>query len=68
MGIAALHEFNQENNKAGMGIAFAHIGNELDLLWCVLIGVVMRFLGEVPQGLEGTVVMPLPTVIGILNK
>lgn len=40
-GIATLHELDPEDNKAGVRVASAHIGNELNLLWCMLIGMMV---------------------------
>lgn len=43
--IAALSEFDPENNQAGMGITSAHIKNQLPFIGSMLIGVIMRVSG-----------------------
>ena len=40
-GVAALREFDPENDKSGMRVAPAHVRDEFDLIWSMLIRVVM---------------------------
>ena len=61
-GIAALHEFNPENGEACMGVTPAHIGNEFDFFWGMLVRVVVRPSGEITQGLDGAVITAFPAV------
>lgn len=61
-GVAALHELDPENNEAGMGVAPAHIGNELDFFRGMLVRVVVWPPGTVTQGLHGAVKAPFPAV------
>ena len=61
-GIAALHELDPENNEAGMGVAPAHIGNELDFFRGMLVRVVVWPPGTVTQGPNGAVITAFPAV------
>ena len=61
-GIAALHELNPENNKTGMRISSAHIGDKLDLGRGMLVRMVVRSAGEITQGLNGAVITTFPAV------
>ncbi len=54
-GIATLRELHPENDKAGVGVAPAHIGNELDFFRGMLVRVVWP-PGTVTQGLDGAVI------------
>ena len=61
-GIAALHEFNPENDESCMGITPAHIGNQFNFVRGMLVGVVVRSAGKVAQRLKGAVEAPFPAV------
>ncbi len=61
-GIAALHELDPENDKTGVGIASAHIGNKPDFFRGMLVRMVVWPSGEVTQGLDGTVITAFPAV------
>lgn len=41
-GVAALGEFDPENDKSGMRVAPAHVRDESDLIWGMLVRVVVR--------------------------
>ena len=60
--IAALNELDPENDKTGVGIASAHIGNKLDFFRGMLVRMVVRSSGEVTQRLHGTVITAFPAV------
>ncbi len=55
-GIAALHELNPENDKTGVRIASAHIGNGLDFFRGMLVWMVVWPSGEVTQRFHGAVI------------
>ena len=61
-GIAALHGLNPENDKAGVGIASAHIGNGLDCFRGMLVRMVVCPSGEVTQRFHGAVIPAFPAV------
>ena len=61
-GIAALHGLDPENDKAGVGIASAHIGNKLDFFQGMLVRMVVWPSGEATQGLDGAVITAFPAV------
>ena len=61
-GIAALHEFNPENNETGMWISSAHISDKLYLGRGMLVRMVVWPAGESAQGLNGAVITPFPAV------
>lgn len=61
-GIAALHKFDPENNKAGIRIAPAHIRDQLNLSGSMLVRVMVRSSGAVAQGFNGAVVASFPAV------
>ena len=61
-GIAALHELDPENDKTGVGIASAHIGNKLDFFRSMLVRMVVWSSGEVTQRLDGAVITAFPAV------
>lgn len=60
--IAALHEFDPENNQTGMGVAPAHILDKFDFFRGMLVGMGMRTSGAVTKGVPGTVITVLPSV------
>lgn len=60
--IAALAEFDPENDKSGVWITAAHIGDEPDLGIRVLVRMVMRTSGTVTQRVPGAVIASSPTV------
>lgn len=61
-GVAGLGKFNPEDNKAGMGIASAHIGDKFDLLWSVLIGMMVGSSGFVAKGFNRAIETVFPIV------
>ena len=61
-GIAALRELDPENDKAGVGVTPAHIGNELDFFRGMLVRVVVWPPGTVTQGFNGAVITAFPAV------
>jgi len=61
-GIAALHELDPENDKTGVGITSAHIGNKLDFFRGMLVRMVVWPSGEVAQRLDGAVITAFPAV------
>lgn len=61
-GITALHEFYPENNQSCVRVAPAHIGNELNLIGGMLIGMMVGSSREVTQGVNGAVVAAFPAV------
>lgn len=60
--VAALCKFHPEDDQAGIRIAPAHIGDEFDLLRGMLVRVMVRASGPVPQGFNGAVKTPFPAV------
>lgn len=61
-GVAALSKFNPEDDKAGMGIASAHIGDKFDLLRSVLIGMMVWSSGSVAKGFDRAIETVYPAV------
>lgn len=61
-GVAALAEFNPEDDQTVMRISAAHIADEADLIIRMLVGVVMGSAGAVSQGIPGTVIAAFPAV------
>ena len=61
-GITALHEFYPENNQPCVRVAPAHIGNQFDFQWSMLVWVVAGSSGEVTQGFDGAVAAAFPAV------
>lgn len=61
-GIAALAEFDPEDDQTGMGISAAHIVDQADLISRMLVGVVMGSARAVPQGVPGTVIAAFPAI------
>lgn len=61
-GVTALHEFNPENDEAGIRVTSAHIEDEFDFVRGVLVGMMVGPAGEVTQGVNGTVKASFPAV------
>ena len=61
-GIAALAEFNPEDDESGMRISAAHIEDHLPLSLRMLVWVVERSPGPIPKGVPGTVIASFPAV------
>lgn len=61
-GVTALHELDPEDDESGMGVAPAHIRDEPDLLWGMLVRVVVRPARAVTEGLNGAVKAAFPAV------
>lgn len=61
-GIASLHKLALQNHKSGMGISSAHICDESEFGRGMLEGMLVRYLGEVTEGFNGAVKMPLLAV------
>lgn len=61
-GVTALSKLHPEDNKTGIGIASAHIHDELDFFRSMLIRMVMWAAGTVPKGLDRTVKTAFPAV------
>ncbi len=61
-GIAPLHELYPEDNQPCVRVAPAHIGNQFDFQWCMLVGVVAGPSGEVTEGFDGAVIAAFPAV------
>lgn len=60
--ITALHKFDPEDDEAGIGITPAHIGDEFDLLWSVLTGMMVRSSGFVAKGFDRAIETVFPAV------
>lgn len=54
--VAVLHKLVPEDDEAGVGIASAHVGDELDFLRGKPVRVVTRPAGPVAQGFDRAVV------------
>ena len=61
-GVTTLSEFDPENDQTVMRVSASHIVNELDFRSRMLIWVVMRSSGTVPQRVPGTVIAAFPAV------
>ncbi len=61
-GIAALGQLDPEHHQTGVRIPAAHILDEFDLIFCVLIGMAVRAMGAVCQGAHRTVILLAPAV------
>ena len=61
-GIAALPELNPEDDETSMGVSAAHIEDQLDFGIGMLVGVVKRAAGTVPQGVPGAVITAFPAI------
>ena len=61
-GVAPLHELDPENDEAGIGISSAHVGDELDFIGSMLVGVMVWSAGAVPKRFDGAVVATFPAV------
>ena len=60
--IAALHKFDPEDDEPCIGIAPAHIGDEFNLIRGMLVGMMVRSTGSVPEGFDGAVEAVFPAV------
>lgn len=60
--IITLSEFHPEDDETGIGIPSAHIGDKLDLLRGMLVGMMVRPSGFVPKGLDRAVKTFFPAV------
>lgn len=58
--IASLHKFDPENDEPGLRITPAHIRDELDLIRGMLVGMMVRPSGSVPEGFNGAVKAVFP--------
>lgn len=61
-GVTTLHEFEPEDNKTGIEVTSAHVEDQFDFFRSMLVRVVMWSAGAVPERLQGTVIMPFPTI------
>ena len=61
-GVASAPEFDPENDESGMRIPAAHIADQLEFLWGMLVGMGMWASGEVTQGVPGAVIAAFPAV------
>ena len=61
-GVAALTQFDPKHNQTGVGVPAAHILDELDLGVGVLVGMAVRAMRSVCQGLKCTVILLTPPV------
>ena len=61
-GVTALSEFDPENDQTVMRVSASHIVYELDFRSRMLIWVVMRPSGAIPQRIPGTVIVSFPAV------
>lgn len=61
-GIPSLPKLDPKHHQTGVGVPAAHIVDELDLFRPVLVGMMMRAVGTVCQGLQRSVVTLAPAV------
>ena len=61
-GIAVLHELDPKYHEPCVRVTLAHIGDQLDFLRGMLVGVVVGPAGAFTQGVNGAVEAPLPAV------
>ena len=61
-GVASAPEFDPENDESGMRIPAAHMADQLEFLWGMLVGMGMWASGEVTQGVPGAVIAAFPAV------
>ena len=61
-GVAPLPQFHPEHHDPGVWISASHVQDQLDLFRCMLVGMAVRAMGTVCQGLEGAVVPFAPAV------
>ena len=61
-GVTTLSEFDPENDQTVMRVSASHIVYELDFRSRMLIWVMMRSSGAVPQRVPGTVIAAFPAV------
>lgn len=60
--IAALHEFDPEDNEAGIGIPASHIADELNFSIGMLVGMMMGPSGAIPKGIPGAIIASKPPI------
>lgn len=61
-GVAALHKFDPKDDQTGIRVTPTHIRDELDLFRGMLVGMMMRASGKIPEGFDRAVKTAFPAV------